>query len=70
MRNGVKVLSRTADGGCEFLELAIPERIFDAVVCQLLERAESARVNTGTLRRLRALLDSIKPAAKEVMLEN
>ena len=50
--------------------LEIPEWMFDAVVCDRLERAEAAREDIGALCGLRGLLDSIKPAAKEVVLED
>jgi hypothetical protein len=70
IRSGRKVLSCTVDDDRGFPVLEIPEWMFDAVVCDRLERAEAARVNTGALRGLRVLLDSIKPTAKEVVLED
>jgi len=70
IRSGLKVLSCTVDDDRGFPVLEIPEWMFDAVVCERLERAEAARVDIGALRRLRGLLDSIKPAAKEVVLED
>ena len=69
-RHGVRVLSCTVDDDPGFPVLEIPEWMFDAVVCDRLERAEMSRVDTGALRGLRLLLDSIKPAAKEVVLED
>jgi hypothetical protein len=69
-RNGLKVLSCTLDDDRGFPVLEIPEWMLDAVVCDRLERADAARVNTGALRGLRVLLDSIEPTAKEVVLED
>jgi hypothetical protein len=69
-RSGLKVLSCTLDDDRGFPVLEIPEWMFDAVVCDRLERAEAARVDIGALRGLRVLLDSIKPTAKEVVLED
>jgi hypothetical protein len=70
IRSGLKVLSCTVDDDGGFPVLEIPEWMFDAVVCDRLERAEAARVDIGALRGLRVLLDSIKPTAKEVVLED
>jgi hypothetical protein len=70
IRNGMKVLSCALDDDRGFPVLELPEWMFDSVVCGQLERAEAARVNTRALRGLRVLLDSIKPTAKEVVLED
>jgi hypothetical protein len=70
IRNGRRVLSCTVDDDHWFPVLDIPEWMFDAVVCDRLEQAEAARVNIGTLRRLQVLLGSIKPTAKEVVLQD
>ena len=69
-RHGVKVFFCTADGEREFPVLEMPEWMFDPVVCGRLERGEVARVNGGALREVQGLLDSVRPAEKEVMLED
>ena len=69
-RRGAKVLFCLVDDDRGFPVLEIPEWLFDAVVYDRLERAEAARVDIGALCGLRGLPDSIKPAAKEVVLED
>jgi hypothetical protein len=67
---GLKVLSCTVYDDRGFPVLEIPEWMFDAVVCDRLERAGAGSVNAGALHGLRVLLDSIEPTAEEVVLED
>ena len=69
-RHGVKVFFCTADGEREFPVLEVPEWMFGPVVCGRPERGEVTRIDGGALREVQALLDSVRPAEKEVMLED
>jgi hypothetical protein len=69
-RHSVKVLFCTADGEREFPVLEAPEWMFDPVVCGRLERGEVPRVDCGSLRELQTLLDSVRLAEKEAVLED